>query len=99
MVWNADCTPGRAAHTMGEGVSPHAVCGRGSAWVPGNRPLGSDPHVNSMLRCAVSPCAVLCCAVLQGMWNELLGFGDFYYELGVQLLEACLASRCDSCCV
>lgn len=30
---------------------------------------------------------------LQGMWNELLGFGDFYYELGVQLLEACLASR------
>lgn len=29
----------------------------------------------------------------KGMWNELLGFGDFYYELGVQLLEACLASR------
>ena len=27
------------------------------------------------------------------MWNELLGFGDFYYELGVQILEACLASR------
>lgn len=32
-------------------------------------------------------------AALQGMWNELLGFGDFYYELGVQLVEACLASR------
>jgi hypothetical protein len=31
--------------------------------------------------------------LLQGMWNELLGFGDFYYELGVQLVEACLASR------
>eukprot|EP00878_Enallax_costatus_P028308 GHUV01030568.1.p1 GENE.GHUV01030568.1~~GHUV01030568.1.p1 ORF type:complete len:198 (+),score=40.83 GHUV01030568.1:409-1002(+) len=29
----------------------------------------------------------------KGMWNELLGFGDFYYELGVQILEACLASR------
>ncbi|KAF6261148.1 subunit of ESCRT-II complex [Scenedesmus sp. NREL 46B-D3] len=29
----------------------------------------------------------------KGMWNELLGFGDFYYELGVQLVEACLASR------
>jgi ESCRT-II complex subunit VPS22 len=27
------------------------------------------------------------------MWNELLGFGDFYYELGVQLVEACLGSR------
>eukprot|EP00775_Hariotina_reticulata_P006892 gene6892-7108_t len=29
----------------------------------------------------------------KGMWNELLGLGDFYYELGVQLLEACMASR------
>ncbi|WIA20184.1 hypothetical protein OEZ85_006032 [Tetradesmus obliquus] len=29
----------------------------------------------------------------KGMWAELLGFGDFYYELGVQLVEACLASR------
>lgn len=27
------------------------------------------------------------------MWAELLGFGDYYYELGVQLLEACWASR------
>ena len=27
------------------------------------------------------------------MWAELLGFGDFYYELGVQVLEACWASR------
>lgn len=27
------------------------------------------------------------------MWAELLGFGDFYYELGVQILEACWASR------
>lgn len=29
----------------------------------------------------------------QGVWAELLGFGDFYYELGVQLAEACLATR------
>jgi len=29
----------------------------------------------------------------KGMWAELLGFGDFYYELGVQVLEACWASR------
>ena len=27
------------------------------------------------------------------MWSELLGFGDFYYELGVQAVEACLAQR------
>ena len=23
----------------------------------------------------------------------MLGFGDFYYELGVQIVEACLATR------
>ena len=27
------------------------------------------------------------------MWSELLGLGDFYYELGVQIVEACLATR------
>jgi len=27
------------------------------------------------------------------MWAELLGFGDYYFELGVQILEACWASR------
>mmetsp|Transcript_11680 Transcript_11680/g.21901 ORF Transcript_11680/g.21901 Transcript_11680/m.21901 type:complete len:160 (-) Transcript_11680:14-493(-) len=27
------------------------------------------------------------------MWSELLGFGDFYYELGVQAVEACMAHR------
>ena len=29
----------------------------------------------------------------KGFWTELLGFGDFYYELGVQVAEACLASK------
>ncbi len=24
---------------------------------------------------------------------QVLGFGDFYYELGVQIIEACLATR------
>lgn len=32
-------------------------------------------------------------AVPQGMWAELLGLGDFYYELGVQILEAAWATR------
>lgn len=27
------------------------------------------------------------------MWAEMLGFGDFYYELGVQIVEACWATR------
>lgn len=29
----------------------------------------------------------------KGMWAQLLGLGDFYYELGVQVIEACLATR------
>ncbi|KAJ3209834.1 ESCRT-II subunit protein snf8 [Dinochytrium kinnereticum] len=29
----------------------------------------------------------------KGFWSELLGVGDFYYELGVQIIEICLATR------
>lgn len=29
----------------------------------------------------------------KGAWAQLLGFGDFYSELGVQVIEACLATR------
>ena len=27
------------------------------------------------------------------MWSEMLGIGDFYYELGVQAVEACMSHR------
>uniref|UniRef100_A0A8C5X512 Vacuolar-sorting protein SNF8 n=1 Tax=Malurus cyaneus samueli TaxID=2593467 RepID=A0A8C5X512_9PASS len=35
------------------------------------------------------------CATIagKGFWSELLGFGDFYYELGVQIIEVCLALK------
>ncbi|XP_068715376.1 vacuolar-sorting protein SNF8-like isoform X2 [Montipora foliosa] len=29
----------------------------------------------------------------KGFWAELLGVGDFYYELGVQIIEICMATR------
>jgi len=29
----------------------------------------------------------------KGFWAELLGVGDFYYELGVQIVEICMATR------
>ncbi|KAI8983934.1 EAP30/Vps36 family-domain-containing protein [Mycotypha africana] len=29
----------------------------------------------------------------KGFWADLLGVGDFYYELGVQVIEACITSR------
>ena len=29
----------------------------------------------------------------KGFWSEMLGVGDFYYELGVQIIEVCLATQ------
>ncbi|BFG31214.1 hypothetical protein CerSpe_174880 [Prunus speciosa] len=29
----------------------------------------------------------------KGFWAELLGIGDFYYELGVQIVDICLATK------
>lgn len=29
----------------------------------------------------------------KGFWSELLGVGDFYYELAVQIIEICLRTR------
>ena len=29
----------------------------------------------------------------RGFWAQLLGVGDFYYELGVQIVEVCLRTR------
>lgn len=29
----------------------------------------------------------------KGFWAEMLGVGDFYYELGVQIVEICMATR------
>ena len=28
----------------------------------------------------------------KGFWAEMLGVGDFYYELGVQIVEVCMAT-------
>ena len=29
----------------------------------------------------------------KGFWAEMLGVGDFYYELGVQIVEVCMATN------
>ncbi len=34
-----------------------------------------------------------CVVARKGFWSELLGINDFYYELGVQIIEVCLATR------
>ena len=28
----------------------------------------------------------------KGFWSEMLGVGDFYYELGVQIIEVCMVN-------
>ena len=28
----------------------------------------------------------------KGFWAEMLGVGDFYYELGIQIVEVCMAT-------
>ncbi|XP_010268373.1 PREDICTED: vacuolar protein sorting-associated protein 22 homolog 1 isoform X1 [Nelumbo nucifera] len=32
----------------------------------------------------------------KGFWAELLGIGDFYYELGVQIVDICLETRSEN---
>jgi hypothetical protein len=29
-------------------------------------------------------------AANKGFWGELLGVGDFYYELGIEIIEICI---------
>ena len=29
----------------------------------------------------------------KGFWADLLGVGDFYYELGIQIIETCIETR------
>lgn len=29
----------------------------------------------------------------KGIWSDLLGVGDFYYELAVRIVEVCVATR------
>ena len=59
-------------------------------------PLSSarrDPIFRAQFHKMCANCGVDPLASNKGFWAELLGFGDFYYELGVQIVEACLASR------
>lgn len=39
------------------------------------------------------PVYVFVCVASKGFWTELLGVGDFYFELAVQVVEACLVMQ------
>ena len=55
-----------------------------------------DPAFRAQFHKMCANCGVDPLASNKGFWAELLGFGDFYYELGVQIAEACLSSRAEN---
>ena len=52
-----------------------------------------DPAFRAQFHAMCASAGVDPLASNKGAWAELLGFGDFYYELAVQIVEACRASR------
>lgn len=55
--------------------------------------IKKDPAFRAQFHTMCANIGVDPLASSKGIWTELLGFGDFYYELGVQVIEACLATR------
>lgn len=55
--------------------------------------IRKNPAFRSQFHKMCANCGVDPLQSNKGMFAELLGFGDFYYELGVQIVEACLATR------
>ena len=55
--------------------------------------IRQDPIFRAQFHTMCSNIGVDPLASNKGMWAQLLGFGDFYYELGVQVVEGCLSTR------
>jgi ESCRT-II complex subunit VPS22 len=55
--------------------------------------IRADPAFRAQFHSMCASCGVDPLASNKGFWAETLGFGDFYAELGVQIVEQCLASR------
>jgi ESCRT-II complex subunit VPS22 len=55
--------------------------------------INSDPVFRSQFAKMCSSIGVDPLASNKGFWAEVLGVGDFYYELGVQIVDVCLATR------
>ena len=71
-----------------------ALAIEGSKGVPFRREdVRKDPVFRAQFHTMCANVGVDPLASNKGMWTQLLGFGDFYYELGVQVVEACLASK------
>eukprot|EP01026_Neomeris_dumetosa_P036706 TRINITY_DN29660_c0_g1_i2.p1 TRINITY_DN29660_c0_g1~~TRINITY_DN29660_c0_g1_i2.p1 ORF type:complete len:283 (-),score=27.57 TRINITY_DN29660_c0_g1_i2:239-970(-) len=55
--------------------------------------IRSNPQFRAQFHTMCSNIGVDPLSSNKGMWAQLLGFGDFYYELGVQIVEACMTTR------
>lgn len=58
--------------------------------------ITKNPAFRAQFHTMCAKCGVDPLASNKGFWAELLGIGDFYYELGVQIVDICLATRCNS---
>lgn len=55
--------------------------------------IASDPVFRAQFHRMCQSCGVDPLASSKGYWAQLLGVGDFYFALGVQVVECCLAAR------
>jgi len=55
--------------------------------------INSDPEFRAQFHRMCRAAKVDPLASKKGFWASALGFGDFYYELGIQCVDACLATR------
>lgn len=58
--------------------------------------IKKDPEFRKMFQMMCARIGVDPLASKKGFWSELLDFGDFYYELAVQIIEVCIITRCVS---
>eukprot|EP00638_Chattonella_subsalsa_P005471 CAMPEP_0117755190 /NCGR_PEP_ID=MMETSP0947-20121206/13300_1 /TAXON_ID=44440 /ORGANISM="Chattonella subsalsa, Strain CCMP2191" /LENGTH=224 /DNA_ID=CAMNT_0005574469 /DNA_START=147 /DNA_END=818 /DNA_ORIENTATION=+ len=55
--------------------------------------IKADPAFRQQFQAMCSNIGVDPLASTKGFWAEILGVGDFYYELAVQITEICIATR------
>eukprot|EP01029_Cantina_marsupialis_P028427 TRINITY_DN776156_c0_g1_i1.p1 TRINITY_DN776156_c0_g1~~TRINITY_DN776156_c0_g1_i1.p1 ORF type:complete len:250 (-),score=56.70 TRINITY_DN776156_c0_g1_i1:138-887(-) len=55
--------------------------------------INKDPEFRRQFQMMTTSIGVDPLASHKGFWADLLGVGDFYYELGIQVIDICLATR------
>jgi len=55
--------------------------------------INKDPEFRAAFARMTASIGVDPLASSKGFWGEALGLGDFYYELSIQIVDACMATR------